>query len=59
MDSNIIYEVKLTIEEINIIKNGLSELPAKFSMPIILEINRQVLEQGINIESSIGAEGTE
>lgn len=41
--SNIIkiMEFKLTIEELNLILAGLSELPAKMSMPLILKLQAE------------------
>lgn len=39
------FELKLTVEQINVISQGLHELPAKICNPIMYEINKQIIAQ--------------
>lgn len=39
------YTIELTVEQINVIFQGLHELPGKICNPIVYEINKQLIAQ--------------
>jgi hypothetical protein len=45
------YKIELTVEQINVIFQGLHELPGKVCNPIVYEINKQLIDQNKPVET--------
>ena len=46
------YTLTLTEADLQLINNGLQELPMKFAAPLVMKINKQITEQAIPEDSN-------